>query len=406
MNVFLFIEAREVEFSALDDIRQRGLSPILFTSRYLNEGHFYHGIDLQRFDKVYYVDTFDSNAMLDCIRHNAMPVAAVLGSYDEVMIPAAEIADALQLPHPSLDGLNNAFNKERVRTELNARGYSQPLYRFFSVDGIPILPAIPYPLVIKPTRDAGSFSVFLCRTGEQYRAAVAKIRSRDTLSMLGSEHRHFLMEQFIEGPFYGAELLYNAGRWQVIAINRLFVSAGDSPCITGISQPSDLSPECRALAAGQVVHWAEALGLQGGALNVEFIYAADGPVLVEINLRVSGARVAQQVALTTGINMMEHLVDFACGIERPLNFAPTARYPFVADAFIFSADGAPPTAMNLNQNGPFFIAGQVTSQPNLAPGARRNFGSIIGHVLAHGQTCHEAMDHAAAIVRTLRIKTA
>lgn len=400
MSIFLFIEVREIECSVINDIRRRGLSPVLFTSRYLNESHFCHGIDLQLFDGVYYVDTFDTAAMLDCIRHNGMPVVAVLGSYDEVMIPATELAQALRLPSPCVDGLRCAFNKDQARTRLHEQGYALPLYRFFSLDSTPLLPPIPFPFIIKPIRAADVHSRFICRTGEHYRQAIADMTTKGSRGMPGTEHRHFLMEQFIDGPCYGAELLYNDGGWRVVAIGRLFMSAGDRPRVTGICQPSDLEPTRLAVASAQILGWVDALGLRGGALTLEFIYAADGPVLIDINLRIADAHVIKLVELTTGINMMTHLVDFACGDERPLIGSPNARYAYVADAFIFSPCAERLTGAHIDNTDRYFVAGSIKLPPANSTGMGRGSGTvIIGHVMAHGESCQQAMGHAENLVR-------
>lgn len=404
MTVFLFIEAREIECSVINDIRHRGLSPILFTSRYLDESHFYHGIDLKLFDGVYCVDTFDSVTMLDCIRHNGMSVMAVLGSYDEVMIPAAEVAQALGLPSPDLGGLRCALNQQLARATLNEKGYALPLYRFFSVESTPLLPTIPFPFIIKPARATDANHAFICRNAEHYRHAMADI-AKGQRSTLGNEPRHYIMEQFIEGPCYGAELLYNDGHWQVIAVNRRFVCAGDRPYVTGIGQPSDLDPEHLAMASTQIQCWVEALELRGGALSVVFIYAADGPVLVEITLGIAHARVIKQVELTTGINMMLHLVDFVCGLERPLNGSLNPRYPYVADAFIFSPRAGQLDESRLDKTDRYFITSSARPPTTHSMGAGRGSGAfIVGDLMAYGESCQQAMSHALTLVAQVGVK--
>ncbi|MEA9389228.1 hypothetical protein SJI19_01455 [Acerihabitans sp. TG2] len=372
MTVFLLIEAREIECSVIDDIRHRGLSPILFTSRYLDESHFYHGIDMQLFDEVYCVDTFDSVAMLDCIKHNGIPVTAVLGSYDEVMVPAVDVAQALGLPCPCLDGLRCAFNHERARTP-------------------------------------DAHRACICQNAAHYRHAITGI-CQGQRATLSNAHRHVIMEQCtmvqcIEGPYYGAELLYHNGHWRVIAVNRRFLSAGDRAYVTGICQPSDLDPERLAQASIQVQRWVEALKLRGGALSVTFIYTADGPVLVDMTLGIANARVNKQVELTTGINMMVHVVDFVCGKTRALSRSLHPRYPFVADAFIFCPRAGQHDASLIDKNHRYFIASCLKPSSGQSILARRAVGKVIvGDVMAYGESCQQAMEHAQTLVRQVGVK--
>ncbi len=290
MKTFLFVEARPIECAGIGYIRALGYVPVLFTSMQSRNKVLFDDLDLNLFDAVHHVDTLDARAMRARIDALRLPVGAVLGCYDDVMIPASELAAALGVPHPSLAGLRRAYGKERVRDTLRGRGYRQPAYQVLSAERAAPRPDIGFPCVVKPLRDAGAYGVSLCANEADYRAAVERFRSGDGVSMLGSRHREFLAEAFVEGPFYGAELLHNGGRWHVLGINRIFVSPRDSLCMTGISHPSDLPAADADAIADEIVEWVNLLGLAGGALNVEFILAETGPVLVEINLRSAGAR--------------------------------------------------------------------------------------------------------------------
>ncbi|TCW82127.1 carboxylate--amine ligase [Burkholderia sp. SRS-46] len=403
MKIFAFIEARPIECAGIEYIRRLGYSPVLFTSMQTMNKQLYDDLDPRAFDAIHRVDTRNAGAVLDYIAAHRLEIGAVLGCYDDMMIPAAEIAAALGLPHPSLDGLRNAFSKERVRDLLNARGYRQPRYQVVTADRLPPRPDTGFPCVVKPLRDAGAYGVSLCADEADYRRAVARLRDGGSLSMLGDPHREFLVEEFVEGPFYGAELIHNQGRWHVLGINRIFVSPHDSLCMTGISHPSDLPDGDAARLAGTIVEWVDALGLRGGALNVEFILAPHGPVLVEINLRIAGARAARQIALTTGIDMVGHLIDFVCGIDRPIEARDGERYDFVADAFVFSPARGRIDAISFDPSHAHYIASGFRRTPLESTSASRNFGSVIGYVLAHGRSCDEAMQHARALAQDVQV---
>ncbi|AIO64967.1 ATP-grasp domain-containing protein [Burkholderia oklahomensis] len=403
MKTFLFIEARPIECAGIGYIRRLGYAPVLFTSmQSMNKGLF-DDLDLSLFDEVHHVDTRDARAMRERIAELRMSVGAVLGCYDDVMIPGSELAGALGLPHPSLAGLRNAYSKKRVRDTLHANGYRQPGYQVLSADRFPPRPDIGFPCVLKPLRDAGAYGVSLCANEADYRAAVERLRSGDGVSMLGNRHREFLAEEFLEGPFYGAELLHNQGRWHVLGINRIFVSPHDSLCMTGISHPSDLPAVDAEAIAGEIVDWVNLLGLAGGALNVEFILTERGPALVEVNLRIAGARAVRQIMLTTGIDMVEHLIDFVCGIDRPIVPRESMRYDFVADAFVFAPAPGIVHDIAFAPRDAHYVASGFRKVPLESTSASKNFGSVIGYVLAHGRTCDEAMRHARALADDVRV---
>lgn len=49
------------------------------------------------------------------------------------------------------------------------------------------------------------------------------------------------------------------------------------------------------------------------------------------------------------------------------------------------------------------IASGFTRLPLESTPASRNFGSVIGYVLAHGSTCDEAMQHAHALAQGVQV---
>ncbi|WP_391529400.1 acetyl-CoA carboxylase biotin carboxylase subunit family protein [Photorhabdus akhurstii] len=423
MGVFIFIEARPVECSAIDYIRNLGFSPVLFTSmESMNKG-LYDDLKKELFDNVYYLNTRSSADIINLIKDNNIPVVAILGCYDDFMIVASEAALEFGLPHSDIDGLRNAFSKKNVRDILAQHGYEQPAYEVFPYNNMPESPKVPFPFVIKPLRDAGAYGVSLCKSQDDYRHVISEISSNGTMSMLGEVNEEFLIEEFLQGNFYGAELIYSHDEWHIIGINRIFVSPDDDLCMIGLSHPAELSEFEFTMACKLVKEWVAVLGLRGGAINVEFIYTSRGPVLVEINLRIAGARAAQQIFMTSGINMVKYLVDFVCGIESSISPESEIVYPFVADAFVFYRDEGMVNDIEVDTDIPYFISAGFKKTPftispknksssknksspkNKNSSKNKNFGSIVGYVLAYGDSCEEAMENATRIANSVRLTT-
>ncbi|MDX7986179.1 ATP-grasp domain-containing protein [Xenorhabdus sp. 12] len=404
MKTFIFIESKPTEVSGIDYIRELGYSPILLTGLKYFKPNFHHEIDQSLFDFVYDIDTCNSQIIIDFLNKKEINVGAVLGCYDEVMITASEVALEFNLPHPNLKGLHNSFNKKNVRDILSLNGFPQPKYEVISIGDSHKKIDTPYPFVLKPVRDAGANRVFLCKDEQSYQRAILDISESESISYLGRKNEGFLIEQFLEGHFYGAELVYNQGEWHVLGVNRIFVSPHDSLCMTGISHPSDLSEIQLQIACSNVLMWVNTLGLQGGALNVEFIYTSNGPVLVEINIRIAGARAVEQILLTSGISAVKTLINFACGIEKEIVVEKEPTYNFVADLFIFQNElGIVDDVLFKEKNNNLisfgFKKGMTTSNSK-----NKDFGKIIGYILAKGENCAEAMSNAEEINKHLEIK--
>ncbi|MBI0331626.1 ATP-grasp domain-containing protein [Burkholderia plantarii] len=404
MKTFLFIEARPIECAGIAYLREAGLSPVLLTSLNRMNKTLYDDLDLSLFDAVHEVDTRDVAAMLAFVAAHGLEVAGVLGCFDDFVIPAAEVAAALGLPHPSLDGLRNAFSKKQVRDVLIRHGFAQPAYELLQADALPARPGIGFPCVIKPLRDAGAYNVSLCRDEHDYAAAVERIRAGGARSMLGRSQATYLAEEFLEGRFYGAELIHAAGAWRILGINRIFVAPEDGLCMTGISHPSDLSPADADALGAVILDWIAALGLSGGALNVEFILTARGPMLVEINLRIAGARAVRQIALTSGVDMVRLLIDFCLGRPAPVVPRVERAHAYVADAFVFCPEAGTIRDIRFASSDPHYVASGFRKLPFVSTTGSRNFGSVIGYVLAHGASCDEAMRHARALATSVHVE--
>ncbi|NTZ08631.1 ATP-grasp domain-containing protein [Burkholderia metallica] len=404
MKTFLFIEARPVESAGIGYLRASGFSPVLLTSLNRMNKQLYDDLDLSLFDAVHEVDTHDVAAMLVLVETLGLQVAGVLGCFDAFVIPAAQVAAALGLPHPSIDGLSNAFSKKRMRDVLAGRGFRQPAYELLSADDLPARPGIGFPCVIKPLRDAGAYNVSLCRDSRDYAAVVARIRAGHDTPMLGGAHATYLAEEFLDGRFYGAELIHAAGAWRILGINRIFVSPEDSLCMTGISHPADLLPADADALGAVVLDWVDALGLHGGALNVEFILTARGPMLVEINLRVAGARAVRQIELTSGVDMVRHLIDFCVGRSGPVVPSAERRHAYVADAFVFSPKAGIIREIAFEPCHPHYVDSGFRRLPIVSATGSRNFGAVIGYVLAHGASCEEAMMRARSLADSVSVE--
>jgi len=78
-------------------------------------------------------------------------------------------------------------------------------------------------------------------------------------------------------------------------------------------------------------------------------------------------------------------------------------HKFVADSFVFFAGGGRVKNLAVPDTGHKYISSEFRRIPFIAATAGGNFGSIIGHVMAHGGTCEEAMQNATRLARGIRV---
>jgi biotin carboxylase len=311
----------------------------------------------------------------------------------------------LGLPHQNIGGLENAFYKDTVRSILADHHIRQPAYCVIELDKAPVTAPLAFPFIIKPARDSGAAGVFLCRSPEDYHQAL-KAYHTHTRTFAGLQRTRILLEEFIEGDFYGAELLWHEDHWKVIGINKIFVDPSKSLCMTGIAHPADIHLNHLATIEKTIVHWVNLIGLEGGVINIEFKLVDNVPILIEINLRLAGALINEQVKHTTGISLVEQVINQACGLKTELRLTSTRCY--TADAFVFF--NKPGEILNeidrSSIDSTHLISFTHVPLPFEAlPSRELYFSMIVGHILASGVSCEDAMRNAENMVAQLQLKS-
>nr|MBA2450888.1 ATP-grasp domain-containing protein [Chloroflexota bacterium] len=146
------------------------------------------------------------------------PLDAIVGVDDDTTVIAAAAAEALGLPHNSVQSVRATRDKYRARRALAAAGLPSPRFERLSVDDNPVVAAgrAAYPCVLKPVALSASRGVIRADDPEQFVGAFRRIAAMLTAD--GGQQRHLLVEAFIAGPEVALEGLLTAGRLRVLAL--------------------------------------------------------------------------------------------------------------------------------------------------------------------------------------------
>ena len=403
---FIHVETSHLFAHSTDIIRSLGFRPVLLTRIRRHDPRYYEGDQLAAYDAVYDADTLDSGRMVVQVRDLGLEPAAVLSCYDDMVIPAAELARMLGLPHPDLNGLHAVHAKEDMRRNLAAAGFPQPNYLSVEPERLPRTPPMDYPFVVKPSRDAGTDGVHICRNGDDYAEAVAKIFAGDNRTFSGAYRGRVVLEAYIDGPQYALEMLWTGGGWVSLGAYREFVDSPDSLCVASYVFPSDLPAAALGKVEAEILEWVIALGLRGGALCVEFKLPADRPVLIEINPRHGGARAYDVMALSFGKPPIAHLYRQAAGLpDLPLDCTPNDGFHY-AEAFLFP----PRTGLVVAVEEPASPCDHridfSTSELPRSVSHDCILDNVIGSAIARGRSCEHAMANADAIISQATVRYA
>jgi predicted ATP-grasp superfamily ATP-dependent carboligase len=275
-------------------------------------------------------------------------VVAVCTTFHLLAERAAELARRLGLPGPAPERMHAALDKATVREVTTRAGLPNPrvatLRAGDHVPGTPI--GLEFPVVVKPVDGYGKFGTAMAWSQADVDDHVAAfLHDREGWQAEGGMPSmiadRLLVEEFVRGVLFSVECYANDDRATALVAVRRKTNVDNPVLELGSTIPGsdDAHDTGRLHAYAEAV--LDALELRRGVFHVEMILSAEGPVLVEVNPRISGGAIPDLVRMATGIDLWQILLDVGLGDEpkvRPASGQPmshtflAARETFVAPA--------------------------------------------------------------------------
>ena len=266
-------------------------------------------------------------------------IDAVITTSELAVIPTSELADLIGTRYDRPDALKAAVFKDRLRTVLHEN--TIPSTRFAVATDIEAIRAavgaVGYPLVVKPTRGTAKESSAILKDDGDLERFIADLTvgRRISSGIKAFLSPQFVVEAYIVGAFYSAEIIAIDGELHLLTTMRRGRSQHDDLVEVAAAMPSGLGVEQDRAVLDYLRRVFACLGLKIGIYHVEFIMSADGPRLVEINARMMGGTAPILFQAMTGVDPYELLIDLHLG--RLADFQP----PAVSGAGVILAVGAP-----------------------------------------------------------------
>jgi biotin carboxylase len=247
-------------------------------------------------------------------------ISAVYANNEYRTVLGARIAEALNLPYSlSAAAAQNCRSKARTRALLLEHQVNPVKYALIqSSSELPqVFKEISFPLIIKPSNDAGSFMVKKCTTETEAYEAFEQIKSR-TQNWVGQPlEQHILVEEYVEGPEFSVETCTIAGVTRVIAITE---KASFSVVEEGHSVPAAITEKQKLMMEELVIQALRVLGVDYIVAHTEVKLSPRGPVIIEVNARMGGDQIHQLVRAVTGYDLRQlalHVVTGGTWEEAP-----------------------------------------------------------------------------------------
>jgi biotin carboxylase len=314
------------------------------------------------------------------------PLDAVIPTDDATVIVAAHVAQALGLPHNSVEAAEAARDKHRMRQRLQAAGAPTPWFRLLSVDDDPAEAArsLAFPCVVKPTCLSGSRGVIRANGGDEFRAAFERVRAL----LAGMGGREVLVEEYLPGAEFALEGLLRQGALTTLAIfDKPDPLEGPYFEETLYVTPSRASAETQSALRACAQAGAAALGLREGAVHAEVRVNERGAWLIEMAGRSIGGLCSQILRFTHDADVaLEELILRQAvglplpGVDRERAAGGVMMLPIPAAGTLVGVRG-----VEAAKAVPGIEAVEITARPNYPLVPLPEGESYLGFVFARGE---------------------
>ncbi len=148
------------------------------------------------------------------------------------------------------------------------------------------LQELEFPVVIKPINHGGAFGVTICHNREQVENALKELTVNN---LYNYKTEHFLAQECLIGQEYFIDTFSEKGKHWISGIQRYQRDLTSGSPINRYAEMIDPEELSAKICIEYVLEVLSALGLQNGFAHTEVMLTANGPRLIEVNPRISGA---------------------------------------------------------------------------------------------------------------------
>jgi biotin carboxylase len=282
--------------------RRLGIRPILLSSK----AHSYR--NLAEFDRLKIAE-MNETAVVDAIDSLGRDrVRGLWALRDSLTALAARVSMAIGRPGLDPAVVETCCDKYRTREHLLAAGVNDVQFALArsGEEAANVAAVFGGRVVIKPRFLTGSVGVRLCCSSEETRCHFNYL-SEKFPEVLNSG---VLIEAAVEGRQFSVQIFDGRS----IGVTRQDV--GPPPAFITVGLDFPWSDDLRV--HGEIVEHAEravaAVGHSRGPGSVDIKYGAQGPCIIEINPRLAGDMIPENIRLALGIDIIACTIRFACGM--------------------------------------------------------------------------------------------
>lgn len=177
-----------------------------------------------------------------------------------------------------------------------------------------------YPLIVKPTNCDSSQNVMMIGNEKELVEAFHVLDEFKTSYLDFDVKRLFLIEEYIVGPEFSVEIFLSNGEPIFSSVTEKETTP--PPYFAELMHvvPTSVHKDKVELLTKAGVKAMKAIGLANGPSHVEMRLSSRGPIIMEINPRPAGDRIAQDLMINAyGVNIFDLGLDFYLGLPVHVN---------------------------------------------------------------------------------------
>jgi len=245
----------------------------------------------------------------------------VLTFWEDDVLLTSKISDRYRLIGTPSKIANRIRNKYLFREFCAANSLPAIHYKELksSKDLEEVIKTFNFPLVVKPAYGAGSAFVMKVDNEEELKESynyIKKEMSPKVESALNDGMEVFV-EEYIDGDEVDLDILVQNGKMKFCAISDNGKTKEPFFIETVRMTPSNLPVKNQMELLALADETLEKLGILNGCIHFEAKSTHDGPVPLEINLRLGGDEIYPSIKAAWKVDLIESALKIACGIYLP-----------------------------------------------------------------------------------------
>jgi hypothetical protein len=246
-----------------------------------------------------------------------LAIDACITFQDDMLQVTADLANIFNVPSCDQVGMGCTINKHKFRRAL-AHDDKLGNIAFSTLEEFLVGTApsnLKFPVVIKPAEGCGSSGVFIIHSMEElHKAKTSYDHDRFVRNLPIHGNENWLVEEFLEGPELGVELIMSDG--EAVFASVMEATKTPPPLFQGTGRfyPTSLGRDADDVIASECIRAAKLLGLNNSVIDIDCKWVPGrGMIFIEINSRMGGHSVGLMHENVFGINLVLEHFRVGCG---------------------------------------------------------------------------------------------